>query len=123
MVGVMDQNEIFQALGYLGVNDIGSPSPTNYPEYVALVSKNGGTLYTEQEMVEAAALGLAKRQGPSAAKMKEFHKKKDALEKKILDPNITLTAAEEDMRNDLMLLHGMNKENREKLIDNILQVL
>lgn len=66
MVGVMDQNEIFQALGYLGVDDIGSPSPTNYDEYVALVSKNGGKLYTEQEMIEAASAALLKKDKPIA---------------------------------------------------------
>jgi hypothetical protein len=63
---MMDQNEIFQALGYLGVNDIGSPSPTNYDEYVALVSKNGGKLYTEQEMIEAASAALLKKDKPIA---------------------------------------------------------
>lgn len=125
MVGAMilDKNGLFQALGYLGVKDIGSPSPENYPEYVALVTETGGTGYAEQELSEAAALGVAARQGPSAAKMNEFWIKKNALEAKILDPNVTLTTTEEDMRQDLLLFSGMNKENREKLIDNFTKVL
>ena len=67
MVGAMiDKNGLFQALGYFGVKEIGSPSPENYEEYKALALKKGLELKTEQEMIDAASAALVEREKPAA---------------------------------------------------------
>lgn len=92
----MDKNEIFQALGYFGVKDIGSPSPKNYKEYEKLALEKGLELKTEQEMIDAAVFALAERNKgevvtPETQKIRDIREKIKTTAK---DPLVDLTANE-----------------------------
>lgn len=127
---MIDKNALFQALGELGVKDVGRPSPNNYKEYTTLVIKNGLIPYSEQQVIDAAAQANKKRHNitPAAILEKEknelFKQKINNLAKKAFDPNITLTEIEQEIRRDASLYYITNdKTVKEKFINNVLNAI
>lgn len=127
---MIDKNALFQALGELGVKDIGSPSPNNYKEYTTLVIKNGLIPYSEQQIIDAAEQADKKRHNNTPAailkkeKMQLFQQKVNFLANKAFDPNIVLTDIEKEIRRDSALYYITTDNTiKEKFINNVLNTL